>query len=42
MTADSFPADAGVISGATMTSNAVRLAITDSFAAFSQLQNGGE
>ena len=42
MTADSFPADAGVISGATMTSNAVRLAIADAFAAFSQLQNGGE
>ena len=41
MTAESFPADAGVITGATMTSNAVRTAITDSFAAFAQLQNGG-
>ena len=41
MTADAFPEDAGVISGATMTSNAMRLAITDSFAAFAQLLNGG-
>ncbi len=42
MTADSFPADAGMITGATMTSGAVRQAITDSFAAFAQLQNGGK
>lgn len=42
MAADSFSADAGMISGATMTSNAVRQAITDSFAAFAQLQNGGK
>lgn len=42
MTADSFPADAGVIAGATMTSNAVRLAISDAFAAFGQIQNGGK
>ena len=42
MTADTFPAEAGMISGATMTSNAVRLAITDSFDAFTTLQNGGE
>ena len=42
MAADSSSADAGMISGATMTSNAVRQAITDSFAAFAQLQNGGK
>lgn len=42
MTAGSFPADAGMITGATMTSGAVRQAITDSFAAFAQLQNGGK
>lgn len=42
MTADSFPADAGVITGATMTSGAVRQAITDSFTAFAQIQNGGK
>ena len=42
MTADSLPADAGMITGATMTSGAVRQAITDSFAAFAQLQNGGK
>lgn len=42
MTADGFPADAGVITGATMTSGAVRQAVADSFAAYSQIQNGGE
>ncbi len=42
MTAESFPADAGMITGATMTSHAVRLAITDAFAAYAQIQNGGK
>ena len=42
MTADTFPADAGVITGATMTSGAVRQAVSDSFAAFGLIQNGGE
>lgn len=42
LTAGNFPADAGVITGATMTSTAVRQAVADSFAAYSQIQNGGE
>ena len=41
ITSDSFAADTGMIAGATMTSGAVRQAVTDSFAAFAQIQNGG-
>lgn len=42
LTADNFPVDTGVITGATMTSTAVRQAVADSFAAFGLIQNGGE
>ena len=41
MTADTWSADTAVISGATMTSNAMAAATEDAFAAFQSIQNGG-
>lgn len=38
---DNFPADAGVITGATMTSNTVRQTISEVFAAFAEIRKGG-
>ncbi len=38
---DNFPADAGVVTGATMTSNTVRQTISEVFAAFAEIRKGG-